>query len=52
MSVTFRVHFVDGERFDIDAEDAKSVRKKAEAMRPGHLIKKIKQLKEAVSHAR
>ncbi len=52
MAVTFRVHFADGERLDIDAEDAKAVRKQAEAARPGHFIKKIKQLKEAVSHAR
>lgn len=51
MAVSFRVHFADGEHLDINAEDAKSVRKTAEAMRPGHLIQKIKQLKEAGSHA-
>lgn len=52
MAVTFRIHFADGERLDLVAEDAKTVRKRAEAMRPGHIIRKIKQLKEAVSHAR
>lgn len=50
--MTFRVHFADGEHLDLDAKDAKSVRAGAEAVRPGVIIKKIKQLKEAVSHAR
>lgn len=50
--VTFRIHFAGGDPLDIDAEDAREARKRAEAARPGVIIKKIKQLKEAVSHAR
>lgn len=52
MVTTFRVHFADSQRLDIEAEDAKAVRASAEAVKPGVIIKKIKQLKEAVSHAR
>lgn len=48
----FRVHFADGDHLDLEAEDAKAARAGAGAARPGVIIKKIKQLKEAVSHAR
>ncbi|WP_318762486.1 hypothetical protein [Aminobacter niigataensis] len=48
----FRIHFADGEHLDTDTADARSARACAEAEKPGVIIKKIKQLKEAVSHAR
>lgn len=50
--LTFRIHFADGDPLDIEAVDARSVRSLAEASRPGVLIRKIKLLKEATSHAR
>lgn len=48
----FRIHFETGVPLDLDAEDAKAARKQAEQARPGVIIRKIKQLKEAASHAR
>ncbi len=49
---SFRIHFDTGLPLDLEAMDARDARKRAEAERPGVIIRKIKQLKEAVSYAR
>lgn len=47
---SFRIHFADGSKCDVQAKDANAARKQAE--RPGGaLIIKIKRIKEA-AHAR
>ena len=44
--MTYRVHFVNGSKLDVDAETADNARRIAHQQRPGTIISKIKLVKE------